>query len=168
MPIARPMYNKSIPYNQGKRIGGRPWKRIGSPAENQRKGAESVALVVLLDKRKIKAHTIREQGERIAEKHKRSTTMTNLIETIKTVDLKAAVKEHIANQDAQVITCDDLDLAYDCSGNTYNINAPVIIETKTLFASDETKTLVFLTFHNGGDPRGNYEKETYDCFNVRF
>lgn len=88
--------------------------------------------------------------------------MTKLLETLKNINLKEIVKEAMIENGAQVIKCDQwLDLDYDHSGNTFNNNAPLVINVKTIFTADESKTLAFLTFHNGGDPRGNYEDDTY-------
>lgn len=88
--------------------------------------------------------------------------MTKLLETLKNINLKEIVKEAMIENGAQVIKCDQwLDLDYDHSGNTFNNNAPLVINVKTIFAADESKTLAFLTFHNGGDPRRNYEDDTY-------
>lgn len=88
--------------------------------------------------------------------------MTKLLETLKNINLKEIVKEAIIANGAQVVKSEQwLDLDYDHSGNTFNNNAPLVINVKTIFAADESKTLAFLTFHNGGDPRGNYEDETY-------
>lgn len=88
--------------------------------------------------------------------------MTKLLETLKNINLKKIVKYALIENGAQVVKSDQwIDLDYDHSGNTYNSNAPLVINIKTIFAADESKTLAFLTFHNGGDPRGNYEDDTY-------
>lgn len=88
--------------------------------------------------------------------------MKNIIETLKNINLKETVQRALIDNGAQVVQCERwLDLEYTNTGNTYNNNAPLVIQTKTIQAADESQTLAFLTFHNGGDPRGNYEENTY-------
>lgn len=88
--------------------------------------------------------------------------MKNIFETLNNINLKETVQRALVENGAQVVQCERwLDLEYSNTGNTYNNNAPLVIQIKTIQAADESQTIAFLTFHNGGDPRGNYETDTY-------
>lgn len=81
---------------------------------------------------------------------------------LKNIDLKQTVKDHIMNNGGQVIHSEQwLDLEYTHTGNTHNQNAPLVVEVKVIEAQNPDQTTAFITFHNGGDPRGNYETDTY-------
>lgn len=70
--------------------------------------------------------------------------MTKLLETLKNINLKEIVKDAMIENGAQVIKCEQwLDLDYDHRGNTFNGNAPLVINIKTIFAADESNTCFF-------------------------
>ena len=85
--------------------------------------------------------------------------MKNILNNI---NLKQIIKDHITDNGGQVVQSENwIDLDYTHTGNTYNQNAPIVIQVKVIEAQNPDQTTAFITFHNGGDPRGNYETDTY-------
>ena len=76
---------------------------------------------------------------------------------LKNINLKQTIKEHIIDHGGQVIQSENwIDLEYTHTGNTYNQNAPIVIQVKVIEAQNPDQTTAFITFHHGATMRATH------------